>query len=255
MLAGVVQETGAVQEKKRFARFVGAQAWLRARRGLIAVMLLLGIFVLLTVIAKSPGLRDWDADVSRFVQRGESAPLTAIARAFTILGNGPVLLGVSVPALVWLWRARKPVGGTLLVAAILGHILNVALKALVNRPRPGAADEVDKLFETHGSSFPSGHAMTAVMFFGFLAVLIEVHVRSRPLRRVLITLTSFLALGICLSRVYLGNHFTSDIVGGIAAGLLFLFTWVVAYRRWGAKEFAPVVSNGTGGGEQNAATI
>lgn len=249
MIAGV---TG---EKQRFARLAAAQAWFRARRGLIAVVFLLGIFVLLTVVAKSPGLRDWDADVSRFVQRGESAPLTAIARAFTILGNGPVLLIVSLPALAWLWRTRKPVAGALLVAAISGHLLNIALKAAVNRPRPSEADEVAKLFETNGSSFPSGHAMTAVMFFGFLAVLIQVHVRSRPLRRLLIALTTFLALGICLSRVYLGNHFTSDIVGGIAAGLLFLFAWVVAYRRWGAEEFAPVVSNNPGSDVPNAAAI
>lgn len=210
---------------------------------------------MLTIIAKAPALREWDADVSRFVQRGESPVLTAVARGFTILGNGPMLFGVAIPAFAWLWRERKPVGGTLLVAAILGHILNVALKALVNRPRPNEADEVAKLFETHGSSFPSGHAMTAVMFFGFLAVLFEVHVRSRPLRRVLIGVTSLLALGVCLSRVYLGNHFTSDIVGGIAAGLLFLFAWVLAYRQWGAKEFAPAVSNETDGGAPNAATI
>ncbi|MBC8137256.1 MAG: phosphatase PAP2 family protein [Fibrella sp.] len=247
--------TEVIRHQKRFARLATAQAWLRAQRGTIAVLFLLGIFVLLTVIAKSPGLRDWDADVSRFVQRGESAPLTAVARAFTILGNGSALFIVSIPAFAWLWRARKPVGGLLLVAAILGHVLNIGLKALVNRPRPNEADEVAKLFETNGSSFPSGHAMTAVMFFGFLAVLLEVHVRSRPSRRLLIGLTTFLALGICLSRVYLGNHFTSDIMGGIAAGLLFLFAWVMVYRRWGAKEFAPAVSNETSSDAQNAATI
>lgn len=245
----------ATQERKRFARFAGAQAWIRARRGMLAVGFLLIIFIVLTVIAKSPELREWDASVSRFVQRGESAPLTAIAREFTRLGNGLGLFIVSLPAFVWLWRAKKPVGGTLLVAAILGHILNIGLKAIVNRPRPNETDEVAKLFETNGSSFPSGHAMTAVMFFGFLAVLLEVHVRSRPLRRLLIALTVFIALGICLSRVYLGNHFTSDIVGGIASGLLFLFVWVLMYRRWGAKEFAPAVSNDSDSDKENVATI
>ena len=244
-----------VREKQRFARFAAAQAWVRARRGLLAVMVLFVLFVALTVIAKSSDLRGWDAEVSRFVQRGESGPLTAVARGFTILGNGLGLFLVALPALVWLWRTRKPVGGLLLVAAILGHVLNLGLKAIVGRPRPNEADAVAKLFETSGSSFPSGHAMTAVMFFGFLAVLIEVHVRSRPLRRILIALTVLLALGICLSRVYLGNHFTSDIVGGIASGLLFLYAWVMAYRRWGAKEFAPAVSKETNGGTENAATI
>lgn len=222
---------------------------------MLAVGFLLIIFIGLTLIAKSPDLREWDAYVSRFVQRGESAPLTAIARGFTQLGNGPALFIVSLPAFIWLWREKKPVGGTLLVAAILGHILNIGLKAIVNRPRPNETDEVAKLFETNGSSFPSGHAMTAVMFFGFLAVLLEVHVRSRQLRRILIALTVFIALGICLSRVYLGNHFTSDIVGGIASGLLFLFAWVLMYRRWGAKEFAPAVSNDSDGDKENVATI
>lgn len=245
----------AIPGKQRFARLAAAQAWVRARRGLLVVMVLFVLFVSLTVIAKSTELRGWDAEVSRFVQRGESAPLTAVARALTVLGNGLGLFLVALPAFVWLWRTRKPVGGFLLVAAILGHILNIALKAIVGRPRPNEADAVAKLFETSGSSFPSGHAMTAVMFFGFLAVLLQVHVRSRPLRRILIGLTMLLTLGICLSRVYLGNHFTSDIVGGIAAGLLFLYAWVMAYRRWGAKEFAPDVSKETDGGTENAATI
>lgn len=240
----------------RFARLAAAQAWFRARRGLIAVVFLLAVFVVLTLIAKSTSLRELDADVSRFVQRGESRPLTAVARAFTILGNGPALFTVAAAAFLWLWRERKPVGGVLLVAAILGHVLNLGLKTIVNRPRPGEADAVETLFATHGSSFPSGHAMTAVMFFGFLAVLIEVHVQSRPLRRWLIVMTSMLALGVCLSRVYLGNHFTSDIIGGIAAGLLFLFAWVLAYRRWGAKEFAPAPSNESdGGAAPDAATV
>ena len=243
------------QKKRRFAQLAAVQAWVRSRRGLLAVILLLAIFVFLTVIAKSPGLRAWDIGISRFIQQGASVPVTAVARTFTILGNGLALFLVSVPVFVLLWRAKKPVGAILFVASILGHILNIGLKAIVHRPRPNTADSIIRLFDTSGSSFPSGHAMTAVMFFGFLAVLIEVHIRSRPLRRLLIALNIFLIVGICGSRVYLGNHFLSDIIGGIAAGLLFLFAWFVAYRQWGAKEFAPAVVNEIDESVQRSATI
>ncbi len=81
--------------------------------------------------------------------------------------------------------------------------------------------------------------MTAVMFFGFWAFLVGVHV-ARPERRYIgVAVLVLAAIAVCWSRVYVGNHFVSDIAGGAAAGLFFLFLWGAAYRSLGAAELAP----------------
>ncbi len=219
------------------------QSLLRVRHLEISVFVLLLVFASLACVAKSPALRAWDAGVSHVVQHNTFSFLTLAAEAFTVLGNGVGLAIIAVPVGLWLWRKRKPVGGVLLVGTISGHLLSVGLKSIVNRPRPGAIDDVPVLLHANGSSFPSGHALTAVLFFGFLAVLITSLVPNRPMRHLFITLSLVAASGICLSRIYLGAHFLSDVIAGIAAGLLFLLLWIEAYKRLAPKEFSPATAN------------
>ena len=225
----------------------GAAAFLRARRGTIAVVLLLVLFAVLTAFATSPGLRREDVEASRLLQRADTPVLTALAEGFTYLGSGAGLVIVGLPVLFLLARARKPVAAWLFAATVPGHLLNVLIKSVINRPRPGDLDLVLVLLPAGGSSFPSGHAQAATMYFGFLAVLIGIHVRSERLRHGGIGVCVLIGAAICVSRVYLGAHFVSDVVGGVAVGLLFLWAWVQFYRRFGAQEFAPTLLNSTAG--------
>ncbi|MBC8143290.1 MAG: phosphatase PAP2 family protein [Armatimonadetes bacterium] len=239
----MVTETANTARRGRMAAIA---AWLRLRRGVIAVTLLFALFACLTFFIKLPQSRQWDADVSRFVQRADTPLLTTLCEGLTALGTGGGLLILSLPVGVWLWRTRRPVGAILFPLTVAGHAINIAVKALFNRPRPGVDDHVLVILAAQGSSFPSGHAQAATLFFGFLAVLIAIHVRTRRARHVLIAAAVVVALAICYSRVYLGGHFLSDVVGGIAAGLICLWGWTQFYRRFAAQEFAPQASNNTG---------
>lgn len=234
----------------RRGRMATIAAWLRIRCGVVAVTFLFVLFACLTFFIKLPQSRQWDADVSRFIQRADTPVLTAICEGLTALGSGVGLLIVSLPVSWWLWCTRRPVGALLLLLSVSGHLINVAIKAAFNRARPGAGDDVLVILAAHGSSFPSGHAQAATLFFGFLAVLIGIHFRSRRLRHTLIAACVGTGLAICFSRIYLGAHFLSDIVGGIAAGLICLWVWTQAYRRIARQEFAPQASNNTVSGDR-----
>lgn len=111
-------------------------------------------------------------------------------------------------------RARRA-AATLLMAVLGIPMLVVVLKPIYGRPRPNAVTHLDFV---DSASFPSGHALAAAIFFGTTA-LIAAERTASELRRVLITAAagSIIAL-VALSRVYLGVHYSSDVLGGVLVG-------------------------------------
>lgn len=211
----------------------------RESRAMVTLTALAAGFAAMTAVILRPEMRAVDARVSRGLQRYRRKQLLPAARFLTELGNGPALTVLSVPVAAWAWRTRRPWAAALLFAAIGGHLLNRGIKSLTLRPRPNLEDRVEIMLPSTGSSFPSGHAMTAVMYFGFLGFLIHAYVPSPGVRLAGVGATSGTALAICWSRVYVGAHFLSDILGGIAAGGFFLVSWAAFYRRIAVHELLP----------------
>lgn len=116
-------------------------------------------------------------------------------------------------------------------ATSLAALLNWLLKLLISRPRPGS-EIIQVLVESNGLSFPSGHTVYAVVFYGFLFYLAP-RVTAQPavigiVRPVLILL--ILLTGI--SRVYLGAHWPSDVLGSLLLGGLLLFLAIALYHKY-----------------------
>lgn len=135
----------------------------------------------------------------------------------TALGNGMVVgVMVSVAAL-FLWLTKHHYSAALLLIAVFGGlILNDLLKDFYERPRPlvvawGTA--------VHSASFPSGHAMTALIAYGSVAYLVGRLEPTATLRRATWIIASLIILMIGVSRIYLGVHYPSDVVAGFIAGL------------------------------------
>lgn len=127
--------------------------------------------------------------------------------------------------------------GGWLAAFAGGGLLDAVLKLVIRRPRPPYA----AAFLHHYSwSFPSGHAMESLIGYGMLAYLLIVMIPGTPARRLGIVLcTSLLVLAIGWSRLYLGVHYFSDVVGGYAAGVLWLSACISGLevsRRWQAAQ-------------------
>jgi membrane-associated phospholipid phosphatase len=139
----------------------------------------------------------------------------------TTLGNGLVLfiLVGTVSAFLWLTHHRWSVY-LLIVGVVGGQLLNNALKEIFARPRP---DTVPGLAHVVTPSFPSGHAMTAIIAYGAVAYLVGRLEPTRAMRLTTWSLAAFIVLAIGLSRVYLGVHYPSDVIAGFVAGLAWLF--------------------------------
>jgi undecaprenyl-diphosphatase len=154
--------------------------------------------------------------------RAHATPAGYVVASDVSLVGSPISM-VVLAAAVALFLAYRHWWITLIgwVAAFAGGgVLDWALKVLIRRPRPtGAAAFL------HGASFsfPSGHSMGSLIGFGMLAyVVLAYSPAARRHGRVVIGLTAALVLAIGLSRLYLGVHYFSDVVGGYAAGLVWL---------------------------------
>jgi membrane-associated phospholipid phosphatase len=141
------------------------------------------------------------------------------------LGSAGLTWIVAIAALTFLSRRSWRRFTLVAVCSVGAWLLNQMLKAMFHRERPSAATE----FVTNGSfSFPSGHAMESIAVYGVIAYLI---VERFPPSRSLVRLGWLCLVAVIgFSRVYLGVHYASDVAAGFAAGFVWLFTCISAYR-------------------------
>jgi len=135
---------------------------------------------------------------------------------------------VVIGMFVW-WRTGRREAVMILAAGLLNFV-NAPLKLLIGRPRP-SPDLIEVFAVESDKSFPSGHAFYAITIFGFLAYIIFVNLKKSILRTILLAAFTALILLIGVSRVYLGVHWPSDILGGYLIGGTFLILLIWFYRK------------------------
>jgi membrane-associated phospholipid phosphatase len=138
-----------------------------------------------------------------------------------------LLTATALIAMVLAWR-RQWLDLRLLAVVPAGMLLNVGLKHLFGRPRPVLAEP---LVQITTFSFPSGHAVASTVFYGMLCALVFAHARSRWRRGFAVCVGIAMVLLVVSSRVYLGAHYLSDVVAGIAEGLVLL----LLFLRWARR--------------------
>jgi membrane protein DedA with SNARE-associated domain/membrane-associated phospholipid phosphatase len=192
---------------------------------LVAAGWTLGAVVQDVVVGR--GSARFDRPVLDWFARHREPWLTKTMWVVTTFGSSDVLipLGLAVGGWYW-WRRRAPRPLVLLLAGYGGaDVLARAVRALSGRARPPAGLAVAHFA---GRSFPSGHATESVAFYGMLAVILA---GSTPQwqRKVAIWTGAFsIATAVGLSRLYLGAHWLTDVLGGFALGNLWLLLVVVA---------------------------
>ncbi len=161
----------------------------------------------------------FDAGVRNTVHSWASPPLTAAMWFFTDLGSGIVMFVLTAATVLVFWRyGQKRKAWTFAVAMAGGLLLEILLKLAIHRERPIPFFGIEP---PESYSFPSGHALLSFTFFATLAAL------AAPKRVVAWIVAVFCIAMIGLSRIYLGVHYPTDVIGGY----LTAFAWVSAMRR------------------------
>ena len=177
------------------------------------------LVTLLAILSRLRVTYATDLAITRTLQRFERPWATRLARAATWMGNSLtiVLLCAGVVGIA-LWAGEGAVA-VLAPFTLLALPINAIVKNLVDRQRPGEAEAKIHGGPRWGFSYPSGHSMGSAAFYGFLAFLLWILIPTFPLRVAFVTLFALLPVLVGLSRVYLGAHWASDVVGGWAGGL------------------------------------
>jgi undecaprenyl-diphosphatase len=199
------------------------------RKSAWAFVTALSIYAALAIFAFLHPYFGWDLRITNFVQGINLPGFQDLMILVTTLGNGwtPYLLVICTSILLRL-KKHKAAALVCLVGVSASSAVNQLMKIIINRPRP-STDLVRVFFNVSHRSFPSGHTIFFVAFFGFLLFLTYVY-RVRPIYRWVMSFVfgGMIAL-IGLSRIYLGAHWSSDVIGGYLTGSLWLSLMIRSY--------------------------
>lgn len=146
--------------------------------------------------------------------------LTPIIKVITWFGSATCLLPLTL--ILFIVIKNKKTGLLIGINLVFVTVLNQILKFILQRPRPTEFRIIDET----GYSFPSGHSMVSMAFYGFLIYLIYKNVKNKYLKISLIIILSLLIVMIGISRIYLGVHYTSDVCAGFLISISYLIIYI-----------------------------
>ena len=169
----------------------------------------------------------FDETLRHWVYEQRSPLLSAIFIPVTYMGNWQTITVLAAILLV-IPKTRRDIGLPFAVISLSSTVIYKLVKGFFQRPRP----ELDvRLIPQGGWSFPSGHSMNCIVCFGILIYLIRRYCENRKAANILTALLTLLIIGIGTSRVYVGVHFPTDVLGGWSLGLAFLMASILILEK------------------------
>lgn len=211
------------------------RAAVRARWGELVFLIALSIYAVLALLAHRFAYFAWDIELARHIQAVSMPGFGTLMIGVSLLGNAPLSWAlVSLVGIALIRLGLRAEGIISISCAVTGSILNTLFKLWIGRPRP-TVELVNVAGSFKHDSFPSGHVVFFVTFFGFAVFLTYVLLKPGLLRRALLTVFGLLIGLVGVSRVYLGAHWPSDVVGAYLAAGMWLVIWIEIYRRIKAR--------------------
>jgi undecaprenyl-diphosphatase len=232
-------------------RFERSRRFLDARlspEGYLGLHFTIGLLVILAAgwwfgdiaedMSRNAATRALDDSITAWFVAHSTPLLTTVARIITFCGSVGFLSFASVLTAVVLARNRSFYRFFALVLSVGGGaLLNLTLKHFFHRQRPVLENPLVTL-SSYG--FPSGHTMGSTIFYGVLALIVTYWMRRWSHRVLVGWAAAFVIALIGTSRIYLGAHYFTDVIGAIAVGLAWLaFSWtgIETLRRWRGRSF------------------
>lgn len=157
------------------------------------------------------------------ISKLRSNNMDEIVKVITNIG-GTIVIGIVTIISLFIFRNKKI--NICIVLNLLGIVVlnNVIIKNIIGRDRPNGINIITEA----GKSFPSGHSAVSMVVYGYLIYLTYNYVNNKKIKYLLISILSILILVVGLTRIYLGVHYTSDVLGGYLLGIVYLllFTYI-----------------------------
>jgi len=183
------------------------------------------IFVIIFGLLFNDNLSIFDNLIYKYISRFESDYLTIFFKFISFFCSTYFIIFLTV--LIMIFSKNRKMSFYIGLNILLCFLLNQTIKILIARPRPIGINLIDEI----GYSFPSGHSMMGVAFYGFLAYLIYHKNISKKKKILYLGLFALLILLIGISRIYLGVHYASDVIGGYAISLAYLIIFIKLFYK------------------------
>lgn len=195
------------------------------KRWILSIVALI-LFILILEDVLEQEIYKFDETIYNFISKAISDNVSKVAKVITTIGSAYVIIPVAIVSVIYFWKKKESKYIAINLAIIFAS--NQILKRIIARPRPNEF----RIVEETGYSFPSGHSMISMAFYGLFIYLIYKKINNKYLKWTLIILLSILIILIGVSRIYLGVHYASD----VCAGFLLSIVYLVAFTHFISKK-------------------
>jgi membrane-associated phospholipid phosphatase len=226
----------AAQQAAKAETTSPATRWYRTALFRIALFLAIGVFAMLTFLVETTPSFPIDLQITRAIQSIDSPFFEGSMRLISWPGFLPqsIVIPLLIAFILYIYGLHWE-SVTSLLAATASGLTNELVKDIIRRPRP-TIDLVHVFAALKSYSFPSGHVMFYVSFFGFIWYLVFTLLKRSWKRGLLLGFFGGLILLVGVSRIYLGQHWASDVLGAYLLGGL-LLAGIILFYQWGKKRF------------------
>lgn len=199
------------------------------------VIATVAIFVL-TFFAKQYAFFPFDLYITKSIQLIEFYPFERLMLLLSWAGNVyQTIFSLAIGGGLFLYWKRKDLAVGLLGSAIGAVVISETLKLIVSRPRPDAnlIHQIERF--TRDDSFPSGHVLYYIGFYGFLLFISFTLISNKFWRNIFSAFFLSLIILIGVSRIYIGSHWFSDTLGSYLIGSIWLYIVVLLFRKYDVR--------------------
>ncbi|HSX39883.1 MAG TPA: phosphatase PAP2 family protein [Candidatus Saccharimonadales bacterium] len=196
------------------------------------LIILIGVFIVLAFLARNFPYFSFDLVITRSIQQITFPGFDVFMFTLTNLGN-PVAAAISILLISFILLLIKRYSAVvvMLISSCGVSLIGLLVKELVARPRPNALLIHQIGIFVKNDSFPSGHVLHFIGLFGFLFIFLFTKFKKSFLRNSLLLILAILLIGIGISRIYIGAHWFSDVLGSYLIGTVWLYVMAVLYNK------------------------
>lgn len=196
---------------------------------ILVICLIVFLFILLNVLNQK--ITAFDTNIYNAINIVKNDIATNLFKVITEFGSAKILIIIALASLVIV--KNKKIGIAICANLASIGVLNQILKNIIQRPRPIGF----RLVEESGYSFPSGHSMASMAFYGLIIYFIYKNIKNKTVRNSICIALSALIFLIGISRIYLGVHYASDVLAGFLISIAYLIVYITGILKLiGIKE-------------------
>ena len=187
----------------------------------VLLFICLALFLLILINVLNGNIVGFDNAIYNFFSNLRADFTTGFFKTITRFADEEILILLAVISLIFI--KDRMIGLSIAINLSCSGLINHLLKEIVQRPRP----IVDfKMVEEASFSFPSGHAMTSLTFYGLIMYYAYKKIKNKAIRNTICIALSILIFFIGISRIYLGAHYASDVLAGFLCGIVYLVLYI-----------------------------